>query len=568
MAPAATIMLENESPQPVVIGSPTDRELLGRFLAGDGVAFSEVVRRHESLVFNICLRVLRSPADAEDAFQATFLVLARRARFLKWHDSVAGWLHQTARRTALKYRAISARRRQMEGQAAQQVTHRELLARNPASLLAIRELGEILDDELAALPARFREVILLSQVEGLARDDIAERLGVSLATVKDRLERGREQLRLRLVRRGVALTSAALAAWLMPTAAQAASMTTLAATTSQAACAFSSGSLAAGTSPVAATLAQGVLKMMGFEKLKYVTAWVVTLLTAGGIAYGMLQDEPQRFDKGLRGDVVAVNLAGKTPTVTVKLDGEVLLNLDLAPTAKVWTAFEPGKLADLQPERFVSLRLGPDHRTVQEVHLLGRQREVTIRSVEPSGKITAVEGYWDEGDQPDEPWQPQEFQLAQDAILRINGLPASKDDLKPGMKVPLEFSSDGRKVNAIEADGDATLIMAGEIFEVQPQDKIVKLRVWDEEAHEEEGRIVTLSVLTDTLILLDGKPGKLDRLPLHGEITVRLHEDRTSIRSLRATTPTPEDPAEMEAEMNGENQDGSAPIDNPHSSDP
>lgn len=92
----------------------TDRELLLRFLAGDDSAFSEVVRRYAGLVINVCQRILRNPCDVEDAFQATFLVLARKARSLEWQDSIAGWLHQTARRSALKLRAIPVRRRGME----------------------------------------------------------------------------------------------------------------------------------------------------------------------------------------------------------------------------------------------------------------------------------------------------------------------------------------------------------------------------------------------------------------------------------------------------------------------
>ncbi len=142
----------------------------------------------------------------------------------------------------------------------------------------------------------FREVILLCQVEGLTRDELAERLGVTVATVKDRLERGCELLRSRLVRRGIALTSTMLAAWLIPGVAHAAGLTTLATTTSQSAGAFATGSLASATSPTAATLVQGVLKMMGFEKLKTATIWFVSFLTAGGIAFGMLRDEPTRFE--------------------------------------------------------------------------------------------------------------------------------------------------------------------------------------------------------------------------------------------------------------------------------
>ncbi len=516
--------------------SATDKELLESFLAGDEAAFSEVVQRHTGLVINVCQRILRQPSDAEDAFQATFLVLARKARSLKWQDSIAGWLHQTARRTALKLRAMSARRRDVEGQAAQQRTAgAETQTANPASQVAICELGEILDAELAALQDRFREVILLAQVEGLTRDEVAERLGITVATVKDRLERGREQLRSRLLRRGVTLTSAALAAWLVPGTAQAASLTTLAAATSQAAGAFATNLLAAGASPTAATLAQGVLKMMGFEKLKYATVWVVSFLTAGGIAFGMLRDEPTRFEKGLRGQVVAVN-AGKPSTVTIALEEfETLLNLDVSAGAKVWTAFEAGQLEDLKVGQLVSLRLGDDHRTVNEIHVQGLLREASIKSVAASGKIVIVEG----DDDDDGGGKPMEVELAPDAILRIGGLPANRSDLKPGMQVPLEFGRDGKLVNAIEAEAAENTLVDGELLEVDANGN--KLVFGREDNDEGQPTQQTFTITTETIITLDCKPAKLADLPRGCSLKLRLSDDGHIIRVIKAASPEVED---------------------------
>ena len=358
--------------------------------------------RHAGLVWSACHRVLRHADDADDAFQATFLVLARKAKSLQWQESIAGWLHQTARRTSLKLRAKTARRRQVEDIVARQ---REDLAATsaaiPPSQASLYELVEILDAELARLPLHFREVFLLSQVEGLSRDEVAERLQINIAAVKDRLERGREQLRSRLLRRGITLTAATLAAWLIPETTQA-GITTLAASTAQAAGAFAAGSLAAGTAPVAVTLAQGVLKMMGLEKLKCIAVCMASVLTAGGIAFAMLQDEPTRFERGLRGDIVAVNL-GKPTTVTISIDEfGTLLNLDVSAEATVRTAFEPGQLADLKAGHFVSLRLGDDHRTVNEIHVQGRVRHASIKSVADSGKITLVDDDDDDDDDDDE----------------------------------------------------------------------------------------------------------------------------------------------------------------------
>lgn len=516
----------------------TDRELLGLFLAGDEAAFAELVRRHEGLVISVCQRVLRQSTDAEDAFQATFLVLARKAGSVNWQDSIAGWLHLTARRTALKLRAMSVQRRDVERQAARR--HSDAFgtdAANPADQVAIRELGEILDVELACLPARFREVILLSQIEGLTRDEVAQRLGISVTAVKDRLERGREQLRSRLLRRGITLTSAVLAAWLVPGTTQAAGSTALVAATSQATGAFVTGSLAAGTSPTAAMLAQGVLKMMGFEKLKHVTLWFVSFLTVGGLAFGILRDDPTRFEKGLCGHVIAVN-AGQPSTVTIAMEESgTLLNLDVSKQVKIWTAFEAGQFGDLRKGQFVSLRLGNDHRTVNEIHIQGQLREASIKSVERSGKLVVVE----DDDEDGAGGQPREVKLAPDAILRIGGLRASRADLKPGMQVPLEFGRDGKLVNVIEAEAAEGTLIDGELLEVDTNDN--KLLLYREECDDGQPTRQSFTISAEAIITLDGKPAKLVDLQRGSSVKLRLSNDGRELRAISALTPEAEDNA-------------------------
>ncbi len=514
-----------------------DRELLRRFLGGDEAAFTELVQRHAGLVMGVCRRVLRQAADAEDAFQATFLVLARKAGSLNWQESIAGWLHDTARRTSLKLRGSTARRCEVEWQAVEsrptgETTH---ATSDPCSQATVHELSEILDEELARLPTKFREVVLLSQVEGLSRDEVAERLGITTAAVKDRLERGREQLRMRLVRRGVTLTAVALAAWLVPGAAQAAGTTAIITGTAQIAGAFATGKLAVGTVPAAVTLAQGVLKMMGLEKLKLVAACMVSLLTAGTIAYGMLHDEPTRFEKGLRGQVVAVN-AGKPSTVTIALeDLGTLLNLDVSGQAKVWTAFEAGQLTDLKEGQFVSLWLGDDHRTVNEIHVQGQMREAMIKSVAASGKIVIVEG--DDGEEGAS--KPLEVELAPDAILRIGGLPAIRGDLKPGMRIPLEFGRDGKLVHAIEAEAAENTLIEGELLEVDANGN--KLVFGREDNDEGQPVQQSFTITAETIITLDGKPAKLMDLKQGSSLVLRLSEDGFTVRAIKAMSPEADD---------------------------
>jgi RNA polymerase sigma factor (sigma-70 family) len=193
-----------------------DRELLCRFAAEhDEAAFAEIVRRHAPMLLRVCNRVLHNPHDAEDITQATFLLLAQKAASIRWHASLAGWLFQTGYRLSLNARTAVKRRAHHEAQA------KPVLSADPLADLTVRELQRALDEELSRLPEKYRDPIILCCLEGRSRDEAASSLGWSLATVKDRLERGRQRLRSRLARRGVLLSTALISAWLLEGPAQA-----------------------------------------------------------------------------------------------------------------------------------------------------------------------------------------------------------------------------------------------------------------------------------------------------------------------------------------------------------
>jgi RNA polymerase sigma factor (sigma-70 family) len=193
-----------------------DRELLRRFRdEGDEDAFAEIVRRHGPMLLRVCQRVSPNGHDAEDISQAAFLLLARKAASVGWHDSVAGWLYQTAYRLSLKARAASRRR------AGHEARVRLSAQPDPVAELTVRELQAAFDEELSRLPEKYRAPIVLCCLEGRSRDEAAACLGCGLGTVKDCLEKGREQLRLRLARRGVVLGTALTSAWLLEAAARA-----------------------------------------------------------------------------------------------------------------------------------------------------------------------------------------------------------------------------------------------------------------------------------------------------------------------------------------------------------
>jgi RND family efflux transporter MFP subunit len=182
----------------------SDGELLHRYLAGDEAAFELLLWRHQRLVFGVCRRLLHRLHDAEDAFQATFMVLASKARTISRGESLAPWLYRVAYRCALTVRARQARPERPL------MPDRDVPAADEAAQSAERrELAAILDEELHRLPEQFRVPAVLCYLTGQTVDEAAAQLGCPRGTVASRLARARERLRVRLSRRGVVLPAGA-----------------------------------------------------------------------------------------------------------------------------------------------------------------------------------------------------------------------------------------------------------------------------------------------------------------------------------------------------------------------
>lgn len=190
------------------VATAADRELIARFVAGDSGAFAALVRRHGAMVQGICRRVLPSVQDAEDATQAVFLILAKKAASTRWQLSIANWLYGTARRVALKLHRTNSRRLKREAKAPPPAS-----AASALDQMTGREVFAVLDDELDRLPAIYREPLVLCCLQGLARDEAAERLGVPPVTLKSHLDRGRKRLAAALEKRGIVAGAAVLAAF-------------------------------------------------------------------------------------------------------------------------------------------------------------------------------------------------------------------------------------------------------------------------------------------------------------------------------------------------------------------
>ncbi len=252
----------------------SDRQLLDRFAAaGDEAAFAALVRRHGGLVLGACRRMLHNAADAEDAFQATFLVLARKPQAVRSRGSVGPWLFGVALRVAARLKADARRRRDRERAAASRPAP---VAPDPT----LREVEAVLDEELSRLPTRLRSPLVLCYLEARTRDEAARELGWSVRTLRRRLEEGRRRLHLRLVRRGVSLPAALLTAGLVQPEASAALPRAVAA-----ARAFAAGG--AGVPARVAAAAQAALRGMFLTRLSALAALTLALGTAGAGALAL-----------------------------------------------------------------------------------------------------------------------------------------------------------------------------------------------------------------------------------------------------------------------------------------
>jgi RNA polymerase sigma factor (sigma-70 family) len=265
-------------------GDEADERLLARFVdRADEGAFHVLLRRHGPLVLSVCTRVLGTEPDAADAFQATFLVLVRKAGSLRAPGSLAPWLYGVAYRTALKAKAELVRRRVREERLADRV------APPAPDDLMWRDVRLVLDEEVNRLPHRYRAPLVLCYFEGRTNEQAARLLGCPPGTVFSRLAEARRRLRRRLGRRGLALSAGVLAAVLSGSTAPAAVPAPAVVVTSQAARAFAAGPVAAaGTTPArAAALAEGVLRAMVLTKLKVLVAALVAIGVVG-LAVGVL----------------------------------------------------------------------------------------------------------------------------------------------------------------------------------------------------------------------------------------------------------------------------------------
>jgi RNA polymerase sigma factor (sigma-70 family) len=269
----------------------TDRQLLERFAARrDEEAFAQLVRRHGPLVLRVCRQMLRHQQDAEDAFQATFLVLARKAGSIRKAESLPSWLYGVASRLAGRMRTAGRRRRAREVALVETPTSEA----RPGEDLG--DLGPVLFEEIGRLPDKCRVPFVLCYLQGKTNEQAAEQLGCPAGTVFSRLARARELLRQRLTRRGLALSGAVLAATLsnLPEQASAAVPPRLAAATVRRALRFGSGNVGGDSKTPARVvgLAEWGAKSLSGRRLRTAVALLMLLALLTGIGALLLRHRP------------------------------------------------------------------------------------------------------------------------------------------------------------------------------------------------------------------------------------------------------------------------------------
>jgi RNA polymerase sigma factor (sigma-70 family) len=266
LSPVVEFIRKVSAPPP-----PGDAELLTRFSRhGEEAAFAALVERHGPMVLAVCRRLLRDGHDAEDAFQATFLLLVRKAGSLARPAALGPWLYGVAYRTALKARALAARRR------TQAVHEADRVAGDPSDAVAWRDLRPVLDEAIDGLPAKYRAPFVLCYLEGRSNAEAAAELGCPRGTVATRLSRARDRLRQLLSRRGVALSAGVLA--LLPC------RRAVAASLVRATVAAAAGGAPATSTEICA-LTKGVVHAMFLNRMRLAVAALMVAVVGAGSCF-------------------------------------------------------------------------------------------------------------------------------------------------------------------------------------------------------------------------------------------------------------------------------------------
>jgi RNA polymerase sigma factor (sigma-70 family) len=459
-------------------GGVSDASLLESFIKrSDDAAFEALVRRHGAMVLGVCRRILNHAQDAEDAFQATFLVLVRKAVSIVPRDLVGHWLYGVAYRTALKAKTMKSRRRRKEGQAMPAAAQRRS---------EWDELQPVLDRELNELPEKYRLPIFLCDLQGKKHREAARQLGWPEGTLETRLATGRRLLARRLMRRGITLSSALLVTLLADNPLGASVPAALLAVTLKACASFSAGTAAGVVSTQVIALTEGVLRAMLLTKIRAGAAICLTVAVlcagssvsvsstsqtpaAGGVATAQVKPKFSREIEANRKrleefewSVRTVNHAKRIITLDAKRvntwgsgmvfvetqagaagpSGLYLNNLQVGKEATITLNDKPALLKDLQAGMRVSVRFAADSFALSTVSASSQSvgRRYVLREVAPEQRTITVSV------ENDQFLMLEKLPVAEDADIQIHGKgrvrTAALKDLEAPMTVHVELGPD------------------------------------------------------------------------------------------------------------------------------
>jgi RNA polymerase sigma factor (sigma-70 family) len=520
-------------------GPATDRELLERFVRdGSEGAFADLVARHGPMVQAVCRRHLRDAHAAEDGFQATFLVLVRKAGAVRWRESIGGWLFEVATRMARKAAGQAVRRSVREGVPAASVCEPEAPA--PASDLTALQVA--LDEELRRLPEKFRTPLVLCHLEGLSQDEVARHLGITDGQLRGRLYRAKERLRERLVRRGFTLTGVLLALTLGEKAQ--ALPPRLALGTLRLAMA------APHTIPVAVhLLATGVIRDMTttFKALACLTLFGALSIIATGFALRAApatpmtaphviaeraapapakpQANPKTPEVSAResGYVNSVDAARNKLFVDFDLSGGKGEDADITADTKVLFSSKAARLADLKQGMRVVLVYFKGARAPNEVRAYWPRLRPEIKAVEPAKRAVVFRFEGQQGGALD-----VSLPVAAGAAVTLDGVPARLADVPLGQASWLTLSSDRKSLIGIAAFSRAHDI-AGKVANQNLATRMLTVSPGP-------NKVIRLPVAVDAKVMLDGEDATFADVKRYMRVLLRRSPDRTTIISIVAVS--------------------------------
>jgi RNA polymerase sigma factor (sigma-70 family) len=467
---------------------------------GDGDAFAALVRRHGAMVLGVCRRIIRHEQDAEDVFQAVFLVLSRKAGTLRQKEAVGPWLFGVAHRLALRARQKGRQRQEREARVL------ESTPGDPLDELTLREARAVLDEELARLPERERGPLILCYLEGLTRDQAAQRLGCAPGTLKGRLERGRAMLEKRLARRGLGFV--AVLPTLALTRGSALATAALQTATVEAAMAFVGDAVAGrAVSAKAASLAETMLRSTLAGKFA-VAAVVLLAVVACGFGAGRIASTPDT-----QSEPVAKSGVAPVASASDRTAG--------APgTASPPPASPPADPPATDNQAIPAPPDKPVERAVKE-EVRAEPLPAVVRGVATA--VDAGTGTLRVAHREGE----DTFTLANGAEIKIDDQPGELARLPAGANVILTRFVSPTTAGSVQANGRS--YFGNMVTAVDVPQRTLTIR--------DGGGESTFTVAPNALIWVDGKGAKLAAVPPGSFVNLGLAADQRTVRSLGADGP-------------------------------